>query len=116
MNCVIRGEEIFTIDNFLSEEECRVLIAKAERQGFEEAKVNYLGEQTIVKSVRDNERVMYKDETYAEFLWDRAKPFIVPKTGNSIAIGLNELFRIYKYHPGQRFKMHLDGSYNRGNE
>lgn len=33
--------------------------------------------------------------------------------GNSLAIGLNELFRFYRYTPGQRFKVHRDGSYIR---
>ena len=41
------------------------------------------------------------------------KPYIRPIIGNSYAIGLNEMLRFYKYSPGQRFKMHRDGSYIR---
>jgi prolyl 4-hydroxylase len=35
---------------------------------------------------------------------------------NSHAIGLNELFRFYRYQPGQEFKKHRDNSYIRNNK
>ena len=46
-------------------------------------------------------------------LWKQLRPYIRPVIGSSYAIGLNEMFRFYKYSPGQRFKMHRDGSYRR---
>lgn len=113
MNNINEHIEIFTIDGFLSEEECDQLIAKAEGLGFQEAKVNIDGKQEMMKMIRDNERVLYTDADYANKLWKRLKPYIKPVIGNSESLGLNELFRFYKYSPGQRFKMHRDGSFIR---
>ncbi len=106
--------EIYVIEDFLSQEECSNLIAIAENIGFEEAKVQ-VGEnkQSMLKSVRNNERILYKDQELADRLWQRAQPWIVPAIGIYTAVGLNELFRFYKYSPGQRFKMHKDGSFER---
>ncbi len=113
MNNIKETSEIYTIDNFLSEAECDELIAKSEAMGYEEAKVNMDGGQRMMKMIRDNERVMYTDLVFAFQLWKRLKSYIRPVIGNSYAIGLNEMLRFYKYSPGQRFKMHRDGSYIR---
>lgn len=113
MSNINETSEIYLIDNFLSDEECDELIAKSEGIGFAEAKVNVDGGQTIMKMIRDNERILYEDPTYATVFWERLKAYIKPEIGNSYAIGLNELFRFYKYSPGQRFKMHRDGRYER---
>jgi prolyl 4-hydroxylase len=113
MNNIKESSEIYTIDHFLDNEECDALIAKSEGIGFEEAKVNIDGGQKMMKMIRDNQRVMYTDPVYAFQLWKKLKPYIRPIIGNSFAIGLNEMLRFYKYSPGQRFKMHRDGSYIR---
>lgn len=113
MNNIKETSEIYTIDHFLSDTECDELIAKSEALGYEEAKVNMDGGQRMMKMIRDNERVMYTDTIYAFQLWKKLKPYIRPIIGNSYAIGLNEMLRFYKYSPGQRFKMHRDGSYIR---
>lgn len=113
MNHIKVSSEIFTIDHFLSNEECDALIVKSEGIGFEEAQVNIDGGQKMMKMIRDNERVMFTDLVYAYQLWKRLKPYIRPVIGNSFATGLNEMLRFYKYSPGQRFKMHRDGSYVR---
>lgn len=107
------SEHIFTIDNFFSEAECEHFIEKSEALGYEEAKVNINGEQVIRKSVRNNDRVLHKDEVLERQLWERVAPFAAPEFGYSSAIGLNEMFRFYRYAPGQRFKSHFDGSYIR---
>jgi prolyl 4-hydroxylase len=49
----------------------------------------------------------------ANKLFKRSKPFLIHSIGIYSLIGLNEMFRFYKYSPGQRFKMHRDGSYKR---
>lgn len=113
MNNIKETSEIYTIDHFLTDEECDALIAKSESIGFEEAKVNMDGGQRMMKMIRDNERVMYVDQVHAFQLWEKLKPYIRPVIANSYAIGLNEMLRFYKYSPGQRFKMHRDGSYIR---
>ncbi|OMQ12592.1 2OG-Fe(II) oxygenase [[Flexibacter] sp. ATCC 35103] len=105
--------EIYTINNFLTIDECNKLIEKSEQVGFQEAEINIDGAQTMMKMVRNNERIMYQDDDYASFLWKKLQPHVKSEVGNSVAIGLNEMFRFYKYNPGQRFKMHRDGSYKR---
>lgn len=105
--------EIFLIESFLSEQECNHFIEKGEQVSFEEAKVNIHGKQTILKGVRNNERVLFKDELLADSIWTKIAPFVPETFGIYKALGLNELFRIYKYSEGQRFKMHRDGSYER---
>jgi len=52
MNNIKDTSEIYTIDNFLSEEECDALISKSEAIGFEEAKVNMDGGQKMMKMIR----------------------------------------------------------------
>ncbi|WP_118974672.1 prolyl hydroxylase family protein [Taibaiella koreensis] len=113
MSYIKETSEIYTIDQFLSEAECDQLIAQAETTGFQEAKVNIDGGQKMMKMIRDNERILYTDQLMAFKLWKKLRPYIRPTIGNTYAIGLNEMFRFYKYSPGQRFKMHRDGRYQR---
>jgi len=58
MSYIKETAEIYTIDQFLSEEECDQLIAQAEAIGFEEARVNIDGGQKMMKMIRDNERIL----------------------------------------------------------
>ena len=98
----------------MTREECDEFIRKSEAIGYEEAIVDVGGgEQRMIKGIRNNERVLYKDEDYAAFLWARLKEFAPMGDHNRNACGLNELFRFYKYSPGQRFKMHKDGCFIR---
>ena len=114
MEKYIYTPEIFTITNFLSREECDTLIQKSEAMGYEEATVTAAGGvQRMLKEVRNNERVLYKDESYAALIWKRLQDFAPVGNTDRTACGLNELFRFYKYSPGQRFKMHKDGSFIR---
>lgn len=114
MKKIIYNKDIFVIEDFLSKEECEELIQKSEQIGYEEAKVQ-MGEnrQSILKGVRNNNRILYTDETLAKKLFERAKPFLNNEVGMYEVDGLNEMFRFYKYSPGQRFKMHRDGSFKR---
>ncbi|RFS19664.1 oxidoreductase, 2OG-Fe(II) oxygenase [Chitinophaga silvatica] len=106
--------EIFIINNFLTREECATLIEKSEAVGYEEAKIQMGdGTQRLVKSVRNNERVFSTDLQLAQDLAERVLPFAPKGHGNCQPIGLNELFRFYRYKPGQRFRMHPDNAYVR---
>ena len=107
------ADHIYVVPNFLSHQECDEMIAKSEKMGYEEAKVNIHGKQVLMTTVRNNLRVMYKDETHAEILWDKIKEHVPRQIGYSHAFGLNEMLRFYKYEEGHRFKMHRDGSYRR---
>ena len=105
--------QIFTVEDFLSAQECSNYIEKAELQNFEEAKINMQGNQVMNKMVRNNDRLLFFDNDLAENLWLKIKAYVPNSIGSSNAIGLNEMFRIYRYDVGQRFKMHRDGSYER---
>lgn len=105
--------QIFIVDNFLSAKECSNYIEKAELQNFEEAKINMQGNQVMNKMIRNNDRLLFFDDNLANDLWLKLKAFVPSLIGSSVAIGLNEMFRIYRYETGQRFKMHRDGSYER---
>ncbi len=113
MNKRIISDEIYIIDNFLTEEACDVLIEFSEDRGYEEAKVNLDGKQVLMTTVRNNERILDMDNQRAERYWSKLESFHPSELGNSIAIGLNELFRFYKYTPKQRFKKHRDGRFER---
>ncbi len=106
-------KDVFIIENFFSEQECRDHIAQSEQIGYEEAKVQMHGRQVMMKSIRDNSRVMFKDEKLAEEIFEKVRKFCPPEIGNSQLLGLNEMFRFYKYEPGQKFSRHRDGSYQR---
>ncbi|WP_108801708.1 2OG-Fe(II) oxygenase [Aquimarina sp. Aq107] len=105
--------EIFLLENFLSKEMCDHFIEKGEQVSFEEAKVSIDGRQVMVKGVRNNQWIMFKDQLLADKIWKQLEPHVVQNFGIYKANGLNEMFRIYKYEDGQRFKMHRDGSYKR---
>ncbi len=104
---------IFTIDDFWSKQECEAFIIKSENIGYEPATINTEKGQKIVENVRNNNRVIYKDIILGEEIWNKLKNFAPQRIGNSVATGLNELFRFYKYQTGQQFKKHQDESYIR---
>lgn len=57
---------IWTIDNFLSDEECYDLIMSSELMGYEEAKVSLHGSSKMMKGIRNNLRLLYQDKALAE--------------------------------------------------
>lgn len=105
-------EDVWIIDDFLTKEECKFHIKASETIGYEFAKVNIDGKQTVMASVRNNQRVLMLDEELAAEIWNKLCPFI-DDYPYAKPIGLNEMFRYYKYVPGERFKMHRDGSHRR---
>lgn len=104
---------IFIVEDFLTPLNCDEFITKSEALGYEPATVETESGQKVVTAVRNNNRVLYKDFDLADVLWKKIRPFAPEQIGNSKAIGLNELFRFYKYQPGQEFKRHRDQSYIR---
>ena len=104
---------ISTIDDFWTQQECEDFISKSEAIGYEPATIDTEKGQRVVEAVRNNNRVIYTDTVLADKLWRQLKPFAPKQIGNSTAVGLNELFRFYKYQAGQEFKRHRDQSYIR---
>ncbi len=104
---------VFTVNEFLSTEECKQWIQFSEETGYEMAKITIGKEQVLNQSVRNNERLIYESVELATELWERVKEFVPSETVYGRKYGLNERFRFYKYFPGQQFRLHQDGSFYR---
>jgi prolyl 4-hydroxylase len=107
---------LFVIEDFFTSHECDELIIWSELKGYEEAKVQVRGQEVMMKAVRNNSRINFIDFDLANRIWEKFKPFAVNRFANSEVLGLNEMFRFYKYEKGERFKKHIDGSYIRNEE
>ena len=59
------GENIFTVDSFLSKTECSDLIDLAEQIGFEPATVHTAGGHQMLPDWRNNTRVVLDDDDQA---------------------------------------------------
>ena len=109
------GDDVFTVDQLLSNDECLALIELAEEIGFEAATVHTAGGHYMRPDWRNNSRVSIDDHERAEWLWQRAKDFVPPIIEDSKAAGVNERLRFYRYGPGQQFDWHTDGYYRHDN-
>lgn len=105
--------QIFLIENFLSDSQCDHYIGMTQDKVFEEAKINMGGRQMMSKGIRNNDRLMIFDNDLAKNLFEKAVEFLPQTHEDYKVLDFNEMFRIYKYSSGQRFKMHHDGSYIR---
>jgi len=109
----VDGDKIFLIRDYFTPDECAEAIAMAEEAGFTDAPITTGGGQVIHKEMRNNDRVMLERPAYAEWLWQRAKPFVPERDRVWSALGLNERLRFYRYDPGQKFSQHFDGYFRR---
>jgi prolyl 4-hydroxylase len=107
------ADNIFTVEDFLTRAECLQYIVRSEEIGYELAKVNTASGSKVKTDVRNNSRAFYNNEELAQELWKKIRPFAPAQLGHSIACGLNELFRFYRYQRGHKFKGHYDESYVR---
>lgn len=113
MKTTTLSKDIFLIDQFWSTSKCDEFISKSESKGYEAATVQTETGPRVVDHIRNNNRVLYKDFALAEQLWKELAPHAPKSIGDSESIGLNELFRFYRYQPGQQFRKHRDQSYIR---
>ncbi len=102
-------EFVISVHGFLSPERCGELIAWSEAQGYEEARLSDGSRRT---EVRNNDRLIFDDRALASQWWNRIHA-AVPALPFAKPFGLNERFRFYRYHPGQRFRHHRDGVFQR---
>ncbi len=116
MKVTNHSDNIWTIDDFLSVTACEDLILFSEQKGFEEATVGLKSGAKMMKGIRNNFRLMYKDVHLANQYWKILKPYCPSDIDDKQVIGLNELFRFYKYESMQRFKRHIDGRFRRNEE
>jgi len=104
--------DAFYLRQLFSQDECNSLLAAAESFGF--------GITNYPKSYRGNLRLTTTDQSLSDVIWKRIQSFIPEKIemgGNTWkAIGLNECWRLAKYHPGDVFKGHTDAYFARNSQ
>jgi hypothetical protein len=110
------AQDIGTIPDFLTPEECGAHIHFSEAKRYEEAPVSTEKGALIMKEVRNNDRVMVDDLDLAQHLYDRLSAYLPPRFKKKWKpVGLNERIRFYRYDAGQQFDWHLDGYFERDN-
>ncbi len=104
---------VFTIENFLSPEECQRYIALGDDMGYVESEVNFANGSRRAADIRNNDRVIFDDPALATLLFERARAMLPIDVYGWQLQGFNERLRFYRYGPGQYFKWHKDGSFSR---
>ncbi len=113
MELIEHANDVFTIQNLWSPATCQQFIQKSEREGFEKALVNTANGVVAMEEFRNNDRLFWEDEDLAEQIWQEIEAFVPCDLGAFQAIGLNELFRFYRYDVDQQFNWHYDAPYQR---
>mmetsp|Transcript_43047 Transcript_43047/g.71557 ORF Transcript_43047/g.71557 Transcript_43047/m.71557 type:complete len:308 (-) Transcript_43047:81-1004(-) len=104
----------FTLDGVLTPAECNKLIAAAEGTGsFQPAGVGSSGKQEVSRTVRTSDRLISEDPRLAALLFSRVRDHLPVCFKGCHVVGLNEQLKFLKYGPGQFFKPHFDGSFER---
>lgn len=109
------NRDVLVIREFLPERGCQKLIDLAEARGFAEAPVSTAFGPVMRPDIRNNSRVMFDDFDLAERLWRELRESLPETWDDRTAIGLNERMRFYRYDPGQAFRWHRDGYFQRPN-
>ncbi len=110
------SKDIFTIEGFYTPEECTELIQMSSDTGYSPATINTTMGVRLEPRYRNNTRVFYTSVELAERLWQRLKDHFPISYGDVTPSGLNELFRFYRYEPGEYFKPHRDSYYARNDK
>ena len=116
MELIEHGNDVFTLQNVWSPATCQQFIQKSEREGFEKALVNTIDGPVKMEEFRNNDRLFWEDEDLAAQIWQEIEAFIPCDLGAYQAIGLNELFRFYRYDVDQQFNWHYDAPYQRNRQ
>jgi len=113
---VVLHPDIVMLPRLLSPEWCAELIQRGERIGYDEAPIHGRHGAVMRKDVRDNLRAILFDQALADALFAVILPHIVAHgdwVRGQRPVGLNEMFRFYRYTAGQRFDWHPDLPYVR---
>jgi prolyl 4-hydroxylase len=112
---IIVPSNLWIVDNFLSKEECDSMIKLIEEKGFDDATVNIgAGNYGVIdKDFRDCKRCMIDDFKTSEIIIERIKNILPIVNEGGILSSVNERFRFLKYFPGNKFKNHSDGLFER---
>ncbi|MES2889625.1 MAG: 2OG-Fe(II) oxygenase [Pseudomonadota bacterium] len=110
------GGGAFTIEDFLSGDECSELIRHSESLGYSEAAIQTEDGQRLVKDARNNDRVIFDDEPLAQKLYHRAQALLPAELDGWAPSGFNQRFRFYRYEKQQQFTWHQDGTVRLGED
>lgn len=106
----------FVLDNVVTEEECRHLIAETERRGYIAALINVGGgRQELMTDVRNNTRCIVDSVPDAAEIYRRIEQWLPKTMDRRKILSVNERLRFLRYDPGERFLPHFDGCYERPN-
>ena len=108
------GAGVFTIDGFLSADECTALIAQSEKRGYSEAAIRTETGERLYKDARNNDRIVFDDQPLAADLFLRAQPLLPAELDGWAMSRFNERWRYYRYDREQQFTWHLDGTVRPG--
>ena len=106
-------EGAFVLKGLLMLEECARWIEFSEELGFDRDPVTSRTGFIVQHNVRSNSRVIMDDPHTAESLFNRCSHQLPETWWGRQLCGLNERFRFYRYHPGQRFVRHTDAAFER---
>lgn len=101
---------LFTVAGMLTPAECAALVKATSAAGFD---VQGSRGPAAGEAVRSCGRLAVVDAAFAKALWRALERSIVaalPATMRDDAVGLNPNVRIYRYAPGDVFKLHYDDS------
>lgn len=113
MEFIEHAADVFTIQNLWTPTKCQEFIRKSENEGFEKALVNTMNGPIEMEDFRNNDRLFWEDEELADQIWKELEEFVPVDLGEYQALGLNELFRFYRYGVNQQFDWHYDAPYQR---
>ncbi len=107
------GAGVFTIESFLSADECTAHIRQSEDNGYEVATIQAISGPEMNTEIRHNDRVIYDSYDLASSIYQKVKEHLPQSIDNWRLTGLNERFRFYRYSGEHYFKWHKDGTYCR---
>jgi prolyl 4-hydroxylase len=110
---------VWTVDDFLSAEECEARLAALASAEWLAATVNSATGRVVRDHVRSNTVAVLRDPADAERLYARFRPHVPARLSYESAagrrevdlVGLKSPLRVYRYEAGQSFGVHQDQSY-----
>lgn len=104
----VGDHEVWVVENLFSRRECAALLAASESHGY--------GKTGYPQDYRGNLRLIATDAGLSRALFERLRPHVPQQfhhRGAWDVCGLNECFRLSKYHPKTRFEAHVDACFQR---
>ncbi len=108
---------LWTVENMMTPAQCEQLVRFIDKEQPTRATVDTGrpgGE--IRDDLRNNRRITLDDATLANNLFLKAGSRIPSRLGGMKVCGINERIRYYMYQPGEYFRLHRDGFFQRNKE